>query len=126
MGRFNAWIVPMTTDEQTFFQKLGARIARLRKERGLTQVQLAQMLGVSQQTVTSFEKGRRRVPVSQLVPLSKALGLSVEDLLGQERTARKRGPTPKLARQLEQIRQLPRAKQRFVMEMLDAVLRQAS
>ncbi|WP_234422185.1 hypothetical protein [Sedimenticola thiotaurini] len=39
-------------------------------------------------------------------------------------TKGKRGPTPTLQRQIEQISQLPRAKQKFVMEMLDTVIQQ--
>jgi len=115
----------MHSEEQTFFQKLGERIATLRNERGLTQVQLAELLGCSQQQVLSFEKGRRRVPVSALPGLSKALGVPVEDLLGAKSQAAKRGPTPKLQRQLEQLSQLPRSQQRFVSQMLDTVLQQA-
>lgn len=126
MGRFSAWIAPMTGDEREFFLRLGERMAQLRKERGLTQAELASTLGVSQQTVASFEKGRRRVPVSHLVPLSRALAVSVEDLLGEKSPARKRGPMPRLLVQVERIRELPKAKQRFVMEMLDTVLREAS
>jgi hypothetical protein len=37
----------------------------------------------------------------------------------------KRGPASKLQQQLEQIRQLPRAKQKFVIEMLETVIHQA-
>ena len=40
------------------------------------------------------------------------------------RSAGKRGPTPKLQRQLEQVSALPKAQQRFVMQMLDTVLQQ--
>jgi transcriptional regulator with XRE-family HTH domain len=126
MGWFSTGIAPMTTDEKRFFQTLGARIAELRKDRGLTQIQLAQALNVSQQTITSFEKGRRRLHVSHLVPLARALTVSVEDLLGEQRPARKRGPMPRLVMQLEQISNLPKTKQRFVMQMLDTVLQQAS
>jgi transcriptional regulator with XRE-family HTH domain len=126
VGRFSAWIAPMTNDEKQFFQRLGLRIAQLRKERGLTQTELASTLGLTQQRVASFEKGRRRLAVSQLVPLSRALAVSVEDLLGEQSPARKRGPMPRLLLQVERIRELPKAKQRFVMEMLDTVLRQAS
>lgn len=116
----------MSPEEKTFFEKLGERIAALRNERGLTQVQLAEVLGYSQQLVLSSEKGRRRVPLSALPELSKVLGVAVEELLGsrQERPA-KRGPTPKLQRQLEQLSQLPRSQQRFVSQMLDTVLQQA-
>jgi len=49
----------------------------------------------------------------------------VEELIGIESKPGKRGPTLKLQRQLEQLQQLPRSKQRFVTEMLDTVLQQA-
>lgn len=116
---------PMTHDEQAFFKALGARIAGLRKDRGLTQAQLGEALGVSQQTINSFEKGRRRVPVSALPALTQVLGVSAEELLGEEQTPAKRGPTPRLQQQLEQLSHLPRTKQRFVIQMLDTVLQQA-
>lgn len=114
----------MNPEEQTFFVELGQKIATLRKERGLTQVQLAKFLGCSQQRIVSLEKGRRRVPVIDLPVLSKALGLSVEELIGFETKPAKRGPTPKLQRQLEKLSQLPRSQQRFVSKMLDTVLQQ--
>lgn len=115
----------MSPDEQTFFHQLGERIAALRKERGLTQAQLADILGYSQQQILSFEKGRRRVSVSALLELSRVLSVSVEQLLGAESPPAKRGPTPKLQRQLEQLQDLPRSQQRFVSQMLDTVLQQA-
>lgn len=43
----------------------------------------------------------------------------------KEVTPSKRGPAPKLQQQIERIQRLPRAKQRFVMEMIDTVLAQA-
>ena len=75
--------------------------------------------------MVSFEKGRRKVPVSALPGLAKALGVSIEELVGGEAKRGKRGPAPKLQRQLEQLQELPRSRQRFVAEMLDAVLQQA-
>jgi transcriptional regulator with XRE-family HTH domain len=115
----------MTEDEKQFFVELGARLAELRQQRGLTQAEVATRLGVSQQTVNSFEKGRRRVPVSTLPDLAELLEVSIEQLIEGERAAPKRGPASKLQRQLEQIKKLPRSKQRFVIEMLDTVIAQA-
>jgi len=119
-------IVAISPDERAFFVQLGARIAALRKAQGITQVDLAQSLGVSQQTINSYETGRRRVPVSALPPLARTLGVSIEELIGEppSATTRKRGPAPKLMQQIERIQQLPRAQQRFVMRMLDTVLAQ--
>ena len=118
-------IMALTPEDKVFFKRLGERITTLRKERGLTQVQLAELLGYSQQQVLSFEKGRRRVPVSALPSLAGILGVSIEELLGADKNSSKRGPTPKLQRQLEMLSRLPRSKQRFVSEMLDTVLQQS-
>lgn len=116
----------ITDDDRVFFVKLGARIAALRQEHGLTQAQLAAALDVSQQTVNAFERGTRRVPVSTLPPLARTLRVSIEELVGDgAKPQSKRGPAPRLQQQLEQIRQLPKAKQKFVEQMLDAVLAQA-
>lgn len=115
---------PMTQDEKVFFKTLGKRIAGLRKQQGLTQTDLGKTLGLSQQQIAHFEVGRRRVPVSMLAGLAEALAVSIEELLGEQPKAKKRGPTPTLQRQLERISELPRSRQRFVIEMLDTVLQQ--
>jgi transcriptional regulator with XRE-family HTH domain len=120
------WIAVMTQDEKKFFRDIGARVAQLRKEQGLTQEGLAELLGVSQQSVAAYEIGRLRIALSMLPKLAKVLGVSVESLLGEDEKPAKRGPTPKLQLQMERISQLPKPKQRFVMEMLDTVLAQAS
>jgi len=120
------FISAMKNGGADFFKQLGQRITCLRKERGLTQAQLAEMVNVKQQVIASYEVGRRRVPVSLISPLATTLGVSVEDLLGIESAAAKRGPTPKLQQQVEQINRLPRSKQRFVSELLKTVLHQAA
>ena len=119
-------IIAVTPADKAFYQALGQRIAERRKAQDLTQQQLAERLGVSQQTLAHYEVGRLRIAVAMLSTLAKELDVAVEDLLGEPAKAgkNKRGPTPKLQQQLEQISQLPRAKQRFVIEMLDTVLQQ--
>jgi len=121
-------IAAVNTKDEEFFKALGGRIALARKEQGLTQTQLAEQLGIAQQTLAHYEVGRLRLPASMLPVLAVALGTSVEELLGQSspRATGKRGPASRLAQQVERIGQLPKAKQRFVMEMLDTVLAQAS
>ena len=117
----------MTSHEQQFFKALGARIAALSKERGLSQQALADELGIAQRTLAHYEVGRARPPVSLLPQSSRIFAVSVDALLGGEsKRAAKRGPAPKLQQHLERISQLPKTKQRFVMQMLDAVLAQAS
>jgi hypothetical protein len=58
--------------------------------------------------------------------LTRTLGLSSDELLGQNVTPDgKRGPSSKLQQQIEAISRLPKARQRFVSEMLDTVLAQS-
>jgi transcriptional regulator with XRE-family HTH domain len=117
---------PVTASDRGFYRALGQRVAAARKASGITQVQLAETLGIAQQTLAHYELGRLRVAVALLPPLAKALGVTVEELMGEETPSAKRGPAPKLQQQIERIQQLPRAKQRFVMQMLDTVLAQQS
>ena len=52
----------ISQDEREFFIALGERIARLRKENHITQVQLAETRGVSQPTMNTYELGHRACP----------------------------------------------------------------
>ena len=127
MSRKNEVVIAMNPEEKEFYLNLGKRIAGLRNERDLTQAQLAEVLGISQQQMLSFEKGRRRIAVVTLSILADVLGVDAQELIGvgTGRSSNKRGPTPKLQRQLERLNQLPRSKQRFVSDMIDTVLQQA-
>jgi transcriptional regulator with XRE-family HTH domain len=113
--------------DESFFKDLGMRVAQARKERNITQVQLAATLGIAQQTLAHYEGGRLRLPASLLPALAQELQLPVEALLGQPSTAKaaaKRGPAPKLAQQMERISALPKMQQKFVMQMIETVLAQ--
>jgi len=87
----------------------------------------AERLAVSQQAVTAYENGQRRVPISMLPPLADTFGVTVEELIGTptKRTG-KRGPAPKLQQQLEQLSRLPKAQQKLVSQVIDSVLAQAN
>jgi transcriptional regulator with XRE-family HTH domain len=117
----------MSKTSEHFTKAMGGRIAQARKAQGLTQQQLADQLDLVQQTIAHYEAGRLRVPASLLAPMARYLGVSVDELLGEETSSHgKRGPAPKLLRQMERISQLPRATQKVVMNMLDGILAQAN
>lgn len=110
-----------------FIGYFGGRIAGLRKDQNMTQVQLDERLKLTQQMVASYEVGRRRVPVSLLPLIADTLAVSLDELIGKkDLIPAKRGPAPKLQPQIERIQQLPRAQHRFVIQMLDTVLAQTS
>ena len=65
--------------------------------------------------------------MSALPVIAQALGVAVETLVGETPTAtRKRGPAPKLQQQMDRITQLPKARQQFVMQVIDSMLAQAA
>ncbi|EEZ2132687.1 helix-turn-helix domain-containing protein [Escherichia coli] len=118
---------PISNEEQVFIAELGRRITALRKDAGMTQTQVAQALNVSQQAVQAWEAGRRRIQISILPAVARLLAVSLEDLLGEEpeKIARKRGPAPKWQQLIEEIDSLPKAKQKMISEMLQALIVQA-
>ena len=126
MASLSQYIAVMTQDEKDYFKVLGARVAQLRHDQNLTQVQLAEALGISQQMVASYEVGRRRIPVSMLQALAQALSVDIDGLLGDAAKARaKRGPAPVLARHMQRISALPKTQQKFVIQVIESVLAQA-
>jgi len=61
--------------------KFGAFVAQLRKERGMTQKDLAQKLYISDKAVSKWETGVNTPDVALLIPLAELLGVTVTELL---------------------------------------------
>jgi len=57
--------------------------------------------------------------------VARYLGVSLDELIGEQPKPGKREPVPKIQQQLKHISQPPKAKQKVVMKMLDGVLSQA-
>jgi len=63
-------------------KNIGLRIKELRKKNDLTQEKLAEYLGVTYKSVSKWECGMTMPDLALIVPLSKALGVSTDELLG--------------------------------------------
>ena len=64
--------------------KLGDRISKKRKEKGITQEQLADIMNVSRQSVSLWENNQTIPTMDKLMQLSDVLGVSVSTLVGNE------------------------------------------
>ena len=62
--------------------KLGQRLKELREEKGYTQKQLAEKLGINSVTYLHYEKEQREPPLALLADISRFYGVSVDYLLG--------------------------------------------
>lgn len=65
-------------------QKIGRHLAKKRKERSLTQAQLAEVLGVSDRSVSRWENGATMPDVSLFVPLCSALDITLDEFFNGE------------------------------------------
>ncbi len=108
----------------------GQRLERFRKERGLTQIQLAEMIDSSQRTLSHYETGRGYPPAPTIAALAKALNVSADDLLGVKRSranAKEMSPEVKrLWKKFQLLLQLPEKDQRAVIRMVNSLSKKAS
>jgi transcriptional regulator with XRE-family HTH domain len=63
------------------YREIGYRIAIAREEAGLNQKELAERLGISQATLSNYEKGKRRVYLPQLQQIAEELGRALDYFL---------------------------------------------
>lgn len=66
-------------------EKIGLFIADCRKEKGLTQLQLAEKLNITNRAVSKWETGKSCPDVSLMLELCNTLGITVNELLSGER-----------------------------------------
>lgn len=71
-------------------KKFGAFIAAMRKEKNMTQMDLARKLQVTDKAVSKWERGLGFPDINTIEPLADALGLSVLEVMRSERNSRSR------------------------------------
>ena len=103
--------------------EFGARLAALRKQAGLSQSEFAEKAGISRPMVDYYERRAPNPATSFAVKAAAALGVSTDELLGVSPTGGKVGRKSKLDRYVEQVKQLPRAEQQYVLKFLEQVIR---
>lgn len=106
----------------------GRRLAELRKAVGLSQYELAEMVGEPQPNIAYWELSEKP-PRSDVLPkMADALGVEIVDLLntnGKIVRARNGGKPPgKLRQVFEDVSRLPRRQQEKIIEFVTAIVRQ--
>jgi transcriptional regulator with XRE-family HTH domain len=108
-------------------ETLGQRITRIRKERGFTQVELAERIGTIQTLVCDYEKDRLRLSAEMALRFALALEISVDELLRPKSSKTvSRQPSRKVLRRLEQIESLPGTQQSVLLKTIDTFLENAA
>ena len=108
-------------------ETLGERIARLRKERGFTQVELAKRIGIIQTLVSDYERNRLRPHAEMVLRFAIALDITTDELLGRKPPKRQAQPlgNRRFLRRLKLIDKLPARDQEALLRTIDAFLAKA-
>lgn len=105
-------------------KEIGLRLRGLRDEQGMTQVELAEAMGIHQTSLSQMERGIRGVGTKQILKVCRALRVSPDRLLGA--TSKETLSVPprntRLLRRLRTVERLPLEHQEAVVKMLDAFL----
>lgn len=100
-----------------------ARIAELRRERGFTQAELAETVGISRTLLTNYENGRTHLNDESIILLAKALGVSTDELLGIAKTRSSDSvQSVRLVRRMKKIEKMPGPDQKALLKTIDKYL----
>ena len=117
----------MARSRETSEESFGERVARLRREKGLTQEDLAERLGVTQPVVSDYERGRLRLHGELIVQLAQILGTTADEILGLKASGRSSTAlrNRRLLRQVQALEKLSKRDQQALLRTIDAFLAKA-
>lgn len=104
-------------------EPIGKRIARIRKEKGYTQQQLADKIGIIRNLVTDYEIGKLRLYDEMVSRFALALGVSADEILGLKPLKSSMGQySLKLVRRIKKIAELSPKLQKDALHNIDLLL----
>ncbi len=106
--------------------KAVSHLRELRQTAGISQRELARLIGQDSSNVSFWERTGRLPRSELLAPIAKALGVTVQELLGQPRDKRVATPAGKLGSAFQQAQRLPRRQQEKLAEFVRVFIAQHS
>ncbi len=103
--------------------KSPSRLRQLREAAGLSVRELARQIDEQHTNVSFWERTGTLPRSSALVPLAQALGVTVEELLGEAKPSRVTNPGGKVRSVFERVQKLPRRQQDKIIEVVEALLK---
>lgn len=77
--------MPRTLKDKELLEAVGARVSAVRRDRGYTQEQLAEMVGIDPVTLSRWERGHQSLALGTLARVAEAIGVGIGDLLDTKR-----------------------------------------
>jgi len=113
---------PINLGEET----TGERLARYRKENGLTQEQLAVKIGTIQAVISAYEKNKIQLSSEMVARFAKALGVSCDKIIGYKSNGKDHSDISlKFIKRIKRLEILPLKKQKVILRLLDSLISDA-
>lgn len=104
---------------------IGKRVAQLRREKGLSQAQLAETMGVAVESISRIERSERNMSIDMLENLCDALHISVKDFFEIKTPSRTETPMERdIAKVVALLRSKKPSEVKFAYKVLKDILRE--
>lgn len=103
----------------------GSKIRELRKNKGISMKQLGLMIGVSEQAISQYERGLRKIPLENKIKIAKALQVPINDIYtsANETINDKLGDFMNLGERIKKVRTKKKITQKQLAEMIGKNIR---
>ena len=101
-----------------------SRLRQLREASGLSLRELARQIGEEPSNVSYWERSGQTPRSNVLLPIAKAIGVSVEELLGEPRPKRVVSPGGRARQLFEAVSKMPRRQQEMILDILEPFVKQ--
>ena len=100
------------------------QLARIRKQRGMTQADVAESLDLPQGLISNYEKGARRLHAELIVRFAELFKVSTDELLGYNLKKKHKNNEFGLhiVKRMQQIEELSKSRQKAVLQGIDMML----
>ena len=112
-------------DENLNTETIGQHLAKLRKEKALTQIELAELVGISQSALTDYERGKLRLHDKLILKIAEVLKITTDELLGKKNNKTTNISSLRLSRRLKEIEKLAPADQKVLLRNIDLFIQSA-
>lgn len=103
---------------------VGERIAEIRKSRGLTQENLAAIIGIARVTLADYERGRSRIYDEMIVRIAGALNVTTDRILGCKKQEEiKEIVSLRYTKRIREIEGMPEHDKRSILKTLDDLIK---
>lgn len=108
-------------------ETIGQRLVRLRKERGYTQTEIANKIGITQKLISDYELDKLRPHPDMTIRFAMAYKVTTDEILGLKdiKPSNESKSSQKIIRRLNKIEALPQSQQKFILKTIDSLIKAA-